>query len=116
MNNTMNTIKVPMTKEAMMQGLLNSMVQSTKSNTQTPMLIVKENGVSSFKDQVQVKKEPIEATMMRRYLNGDHLSPIGPLTLLQTNAQQIKRKFLKSKMTYKDCVQYRKHAKKLGLF
>jgi hypothetical protein len=63
-----------------------------------------------------IKPEPIETTMFRQYINGDHFKPIGPLTFLQSNVQQIRNKFLKSGMTYKDFEQYNKDAKKLGLF
>jgi hypothetical protein len=107
----MNTIKVPVMKEIMMQGLLNSITQNNQSNTET--VIVTENGISSFK--VQVKPEPIEATMLRKYLNGEYLNPIGPLTLLQTKVHEIRKKFLKSGMTYKDMVEYNKAAKDLGI-
>lgn len=62
----MNTIEVPMMKEIFMQGLLNN-ISSNHCNTKT--VIITENGISSFKDQVN--PEPIEATILQKYLNGE---------------------------------------------
>jgi hypothetical protein len=102
----MNTIEVPMMKEMFMEGLLNSITQ----NTQKVMVI--ENNICSMKDK---KVEPIEATMLRKYLNGEYFNPIGPLTLEQTQIQKLRNKFNKSKMRVKDIEEYKKSVNWLKL-
>lgn len=104
MSNQVNYVEAPMLKKMFMEGLLNSITQGTASHK----VMVMEGNICTIKDVCN--PEPIEATMMRRYLNakekGEYLNPIGPLNEALTVFREVEKRFFSKEATPKTSKEY----------